>query len=232
MSNEKPHPGAYWGNPALKEKVMAKIAHHRKADALLQGAYAAPVDGKMTYCAVGCLLEDPDGGHYRYASEFGIPTQLAYLEDNIFESLPPKLAKVWPERFMGSIPVGGDLSGVWPAFAIWLLIDAKWGAIHKARHAPTRSDYATLAMAYQTEISRGPLSRRQTSRLSARLVHSVMAWTLLGARYEPRYAGTGWRKWVETHPGEKVQAITESSHKLLSLLANAPQTLIPTEDQK
>lgn len=122
---------AYHGDPKLKETVLAKIAMHRAADTLAQGAYVHdPLEsslGKTTYCAVGCLLEDPAGGHARYKTEFGIPTILAYLEDSIFESLDEAHAKSWPEQFMGAISPGADLSMVWANFAIWLMADPSYG---------------------------------------------------------------------------------------------------------
>src|SRR5581483_1084383 len=45
--------------------------------------------------------------------------------------------KLWPTRFLKAIPVGADLSLVWPQFAVWLLIDEKHGVI---RFAGERSD--------------------------------------------------------------------------------------------
>ena len=104
---------AYHGKPELKDETMAMIAAHRLADELAKGAYVRR-NGKVAYCAVGCLLKDPEGGHMRYESEFGIPAQLAHIEDGIFESLPDELCRLWPERFMGAIRPGADLSLVWP----------------------------------------------------------------------------------------------------------------------
>lgn len=43
---------------------------------------------------------------------------MAYLEDAIFEGVPPDEAVQWPERFMGSIPVGADVSKVHIDFLI------------------------------------------------------------------------------------------------------------------
>ena len=96
---------AWHGNPELKEVAIAKMRAHRDADELVQG-YGYWEDGKG--CAVGCLIESND--HMKYEKVFGIPVILAYLEDRIFEGLPKKLAREWPERFLNAIPVGVDLS--------------------------------------------------------------------------------------------------------------------------
>jgi hypothetical protein len=75
---------AWHGDPQVKARALAKVAAHRAADELVRGTYW---DGRRG-SAVGCLLEDPEGGHARYETEFGIPRVLAWLEDRIFEGLP------------------------------------------------------------------------------------------------------------------------------------------------
>lgn len=99
---------AYNNDPALKTDLLNQMRVHRKADAVISGRYWEGGKG----CAVGCLTHDPDGGHDKY-EQWGIPKELAYLEDVLFESLPKKEALVWPERFLSAIPVGADLSGIW-----------------------------------------------------------------------------------------------------------------------
>lgn len=95
---------AYHGRRALKVEVMAKIAAHRAADRIAKGAYVRK-NGMTTYCAVGCLLEDPEGGHMQY------------------ESYRMSWRFLGPERFMGAIEPGAVLSTVWPSFAVWLMTD-------------------------------------------------------------------------------------------------------------
>lgn len=131
---------AYHNDPELKRVTLAKIQAHREADRIIQGTYWGKLEGAFRGCAVGCLLEDPKGGHYRYESEFGIPVQLAWLEDGIFESLPVEDSRVWPERFMDAITVGADLSGVWPRFATWLMVDARAAEAAEADFARVGSD--------------------------------------------------------------------------------------------
>jgi len=115
---------AYLGDPDLKARVLAGLEAHRAADEIVQGVYWENGRG----CAVGCVLHDlnprrPASDHTRFEDELGIPEQLAWLIDGIFEALPAEHAKDWPLRVMAAIPVGADLSGVWDRFASWMLHD-------------------------------------------------------------------------------------------------------------
>ena len=106
---------AYHNDPDTKLCYLRRVVGHREADELIRGTGWS--DGRG--CAVGCTLEAYD--HARYPVELGVPEVLAYLEDAIFEGLPKSDANAWPELFLDAIPVGADLSLVWPRFAIWLL---------------------------------------------------------------------------------------------------------------
>lgn len=106
---------AFHGSLAIKEKYLARIRAHVAADELIHGT--GWKDGKG--CAVGCTLNVYN--HVAYEEELGIPMVLAYLEDNLFESMTNGESKTWPERFLQAIPVGADLSLVWPRFAYYLM---------------------------------------------------------------------------------------------------------------
>jgi len=130
---------AYHGDPALKAAVLAQMADHRAAERLVTGTYWSWTIGRGTGtywswtigrgtgtywswtigrgCAVGCLTHDPDGGHEEYPVRWGIPEELAWLEDSIFETLPLEDALAWPERFLAAIEPGADLSGVHAAWS-------------------------------------------------------------------------------------------------------------------
>src|SRR3972149_6812703 len=96
---------AYKNDPVLKARLISEIRAHRKAETLVKGVYWKG-NGDGRGCAVGCLTHDPNGGHARYESDWGIPEVLAHLEDAIFEGLPGKTAQGWPERFLGAIQPG------------------------------------------------------------------------------------------------------------------------------
>jgi hypothetical protein len=105
---------AYHGDQALKEETIAKARMHREAGDLVKDVYAE--GGKV--CAVGCLTEDPNGGHDQYPTRWGIPTWMAYLEEGVFVGLPDEKAKLWPERFLTAIPAGADFDGLAERLAI------------------------------------------------------------------------------------------------------------------
>ena len=97
---------AFHGNPEIKEKYLARVAAHRAADELVQGFgyWQADHAGHFKGCAVGCTLHSSD--HAAYEVELGIPQILARIEDGIFERLPAKRAKTWPEEFLKAAEVG------------------------------------------------------------------------------------------------------------------------------
>lgn len=109
---------SFHNDPEIKEKYLTRVRAHAAADEIIRGTYWAHGRG----CAVGCTIHGDD--HSAYERELGIPQILARLEDTIFENMPLGLAKTWPERFLSAIPLGVDLSKVWPNFAIFLLTDA------------------------------------------------------------------------------------------------------------
>ncbi len=94
---------SFHNDPAVKQKYLDRIIKHREMDNIIQGK--GWENGKG--CAVGCTLENYN--HARYPIELGIPKWLAYLEDSIFEGLTIEKAKLWPELFLKSIPVGVNL---------------------------------------------------------------------------------------------------------------------------
>jgi hypothetical protein len=125
---------SFHNKPELKEMMLEEVLKHQKADEIIQGSY----ERRGKYCAVGCSIESLNmrlgkhyshGDHSVYETELGIPKIIARLEDRIFEGLEREKAKMFPFRFIQAVPVGVDLSLVWPKFAIWLLGDEKDGVI-------------------------------------------------------------------------------------------------------
>ena len=108
-------------NQKTKDKYIKRVKAHQKADEIIKGIYWQ--DGKG--CAVGCTIEGSD--HLKYESELGIPEEIAYLEDTIFENLPNKIAKEFPLKFLQAVPVNADLSHVIAKFVIWQFEDEKVG---------------------------------------------------------------------------------------------------------
>lgn len=108
---------AYHGDYELKAQVMKELAEHREADRLVKGRYWENGKG----CAVGCLVKSDD--HELFSERYGIPVELVYLNDRTFERLENHLSQQWPERFMGNIEPGADLSKVHLRFIYWLLTE-------------------------------------------------------------------------------------------------------------
>ena len=149
---------AFTNTKVTKIELIASLERHAAADAFVKGYYWQ--DGKG--CAVGCSLHDfhaMPGDHAAYEPLFGIPQVLARLEDGIFEGLPTDLAKEWPLRFAHAVRPGADLSGVWPRFAVWLLVDPEHGVLRHAQAAATRKVIQDVADGYSAGIDGRPLTR-------------------------------------------------------------------------
>jgi hypothetical protein len=134
---------AFHGDDKIKDKYMKRLEAHKAADEIIKGTYWQNGKG----CAVGCTVHSDN--HAAYETELGIPRILARLEDGIFENLQNGRAKDWPIQFLSAIPIGADLSNVWPQFAIWMLIDEKWGVLQFAKKEKTKESIIAIAKFYQ-----------------------------------------------------------------------------------
>ena len=106
-----------------KVELLASLLRHAATDAITQGVYWQHGKG----CAVGCSIHDFAAGnesdHSLYELLFGIPEELAFLEDKIFESLPAEKAVEWPIRFAEAIPEGVSLTIPLAKFKRFLLTE-------------------------------------------------------------------------------------------------------------
>jgi hypothetical protein len=136
---------AFHGDPAIKEKYLSRVSAHAAADELIQGT--GWEDGKG--CAVGCTLHRYE--HAGFETELGIPEELAYLQDGIFEGLPNGEAKAFPAQFLSAIQPGADLSLVWSRFAVWMLTDEEQGVIRFAKDFPAVKNAILLVSNLHTQ---------------------------------------------------------------------------------
>lgn len=114
---------AFHNDPGTRQLRIERVLAHQLANEIVQGtSWREDARG-----AVGCTLESNQ--HSLYEEELGIPRQLAYLEDRIFEGLSAREARAFPFTFLTSISVGADLSHVLAHFMIWLLSDPEKGVI-------------------------------------------------------------------------------------------------------
>lgn len=197
---------AFHGRTEIKETYLARIRAHREADELIHGIYWQ--DGKG--CAVGCTIHSRN--HAAYESELGIPAQLAHLEDFLFEHLPNGEAKLWPERFLSAIPVGADLSLVWPKFAVWLLTNKEYGW-------PDNKHCRAVADLYRRRIAGKVVTEGEFDDAAmaaageARAVAEAAAEAAAEAVAAARAARAARAAWADVH----------QANKLLSLLARAKE---------
>lgn len=206
---------AYHNDPNLKTRTLNLMQNHKDADQLIQGTYWD--EEEQRGCAVGCLLHDPDGGHERYETEFGIPEQLAWLEDGIFEALPVDVAKEWPERFLDAIPVGADLTTVWPRFAIWMMTDPKWGLAGVTEDEGVKDVCQRAAGGYE-RILAGTLTVEPADAISR------AAWAARDAR-DARAAWAAWDAWAAR--AARAAFTLASADKFIELLDTATTEPLP-----
>jgi hypothetical protein len=145
---------AYLNDPSLKEKILQQLQQHYDADEIIKGVYWENGKG----CAIGCILHDQNGNHWRFESELGIPMILAELIDGLFEALPNAVAKEWPLKIMSTFETGRDYSNVWYKFVIWLLIDEQEGIIRFSKNDNTRKVILTIVNAHQKYLQSSPVT--------------------------------------------------------------------------
>ena len=105
-----------------KEDLLASLRNHRERDEIIKGTYWLP--SRKMGCAVGCSVMDflpPDvvdpmlreyrmsEVHRWYPDLFGLPSDLARIEDGIFEALPTKVFRNELDH-----PLARDLRGGHP----------------------------------------------------------------------------------------------------------------------
>jgi hypothetical protein len=145
---------AFQNDPAVKAMYISRIKAHAAFDEIVQGTYweEGPFRDQIQHgrgCAVGCTIHSSE--HSRYETELGIPRQLAYLQDRIFEGLALADAKDFPLAFLTAIPVGADLSLVMPRFMVWLLSDPEHGTMRLCSESGKEATEAVVAL-YQRLI--------------------------------------------------------------------------------
>jgi hypothetical protein len=165
---------AYNGDRKLKAKLITQIRRHRKAEQLVKGSYWIG-NGEGKGCAVGCLTHDPKGGHVKYESLWGIPVELAYLEDALFEGLPVKEAQEWPERFLKAIKPGANLSLAWPKFALRMFNDEKHGMAFYAKDYPDALKIIKTATALFERVVAGDPPKTEEWNAAWRAARAAMA---------------------------------------------------------
>ena len=112
---------AFHNKPEIKAKYLERIERQIKKGRLRAG------DGWDEKTKCGCAIGSTTFGynHLDYANKLGIPIEIVYLKDLIFEGLANTFDDdrhlYFPSEFIECIEVGADLSLVAPRFTLWLL---------------------------------------------------------------------------------------------------------------
>jgi len=142
---------AWNGDHDLKQRTVAQMRQHREAGRLIQNVYfAITANGAWRGCNIGCLAQSDN--HADVAELLNCPLQIPYLMDVIFECLPIDAARAWAVDNIEAIPVGADLTHVWPRIAVWLLTDAQYGAMQYAKSEQVRNAIQSVIDLYQRAI--------------------------------------------------------------------------------
>jgi len=165
---------AYHSDPGIKAAVLAQIRAHREADQLVKRTYWENGEG----CAIGCAIHSKN--HSEYETRFGIPVAVAYFEDTFFENLPNELAMELPERFMGAITPGSDLSLVQWKLLHWLLTDEN---VNPGIRHPLVSEAVVEVAKLMAVLAEGGTVSKSAARSSAGSARSAgsAAWSAMSA---------------------------------------------------
>ncbi len=195
---------AYHGDPTIKDRHLARVRAHAAADEIVHGLYWQNGKG----CAIGCTIHS--GDHTAYETEIGVPRILARLEVRLFETMPNWDAKMFPEAFLAAIPIGADLSMVWPKWAHWMLVDPECGMVKRARTDRARTAITDVAALYERTIGGDAVDRSEwTSARDAAYVAYA---------YAAAYAVDAYSSYADARPRFALAA----ARKLCDLLREAP----------
>ena len=152
---------AFHNSPELKAGLLRELHKHEAADAATRGTYGEMGLSASAFkgCAIGCALNSLNllngrfcptpksvSDHHRFPEELGIPVEIAYLVDHIFENLPAPHYKTWSRRVIEAVPVGADLSNIVPTLLEWIILDPTDGFISRSepKFHPTYRRFAGL----------------------------------------------------------------------------------------
>lgn len=109
---------AFHNSEEIKQRYLDRLEQHYSADEIVHGKYWQ--DGRG--CAVGCTIHSEE--HEKYETVLGIPTWLAHVEEQIFETMSRVRAKKFPIQFLSSIPVGFfNWDQLYHDYCVFLLTD-------------------------------------------------------------------------------------------------------------
>ena len=185
---------AFKNDPKLKTAMLRQITWHRKQDKLVKGSYGdTATNGDFRGCAIGCLIHSlariqkrklNTADHRIFETELGIPAEIAYLVDGLFEALPEDDAMDLPHRLIKAIRPGADLSMVIPQFLLWMLSDEKIGSITDAHYDDTKTFVSAVIALFDGWVRTGqcPAEDRAVARAAWAAWAARDAWDARDAR--------------------------------------------------
>lgn len=231
---------AYLNNPQLKADLLIELGKHEAADALVKGQYGESgwtLPEGFKGCAIGCALHSLNalgghgttGEHSRFPDELGIPIELAYHIDTLFENLPDAESQTWPRRVLEAIQPGADLSGVVPGLLQWMLLDPTDGFVALARDDREREILTRFAARVARDWN-GETATLEELDAFDRELNSIYVWARAWA-WAGVWAGAGARArawagawagaWARARAGAR--AYSRLSAETLRLIEAAPR---------
>ena len=239
---------AFHNNPELKAGLLRELLKHEAADAAIRGTYGTMGLSAREFkgCAIGCALNSlnllngqfcpvpkPVSDHSRFPEELGIPLEIAFLIDHIFENLPDPYHKTFPRRVIEAVPVGADLSKITSLLLNWMILDPINGMISRAE-PKLHPAYHRFAELVEWELTTpSPVTTTQWDQIESDLASCkawtwAWAWTCTGAWTWSWARGwaRGWAgAWARGRAGSNVASQTNNykklNEKLIELLSAA-----------
>lgn len=144
---------AFFGEPALKDAVMAQLRRHHKLDQIKQEYYWD--EDSQSGCHLGCLTHTNNGGILRLTGEtFGIGERFAELLEHAFEAAYSFNAANWVLESTNAIPLGADVRAVSLRLGSWLFSPESEGSIfYEISNHPKAEKVFTGASEYLASVA-------------------------------------------------------------------------------
>ena len=154
----------YHNDPKFRSDYIAECRWHREQDLIIQSSYGDPEKSDFRGCHNGCAAHSllrlkgfkiSGSDKFGVAEALGWPIWLVRLAESIFEGLPNKDAKEFPQQLAQAIPCGANVDMVWPKLALWLLGDTEKGVIRFAKTDQAKKSVNDVTALYREWVDSG-----------------------------------------------------------------------------
>ncbi len=188
---------AFLNKKEIKNDSISKLEKHIFQGDLTKSEYWNGSKGT----AVGCTVQSFDCS--KYEVELGIPKDVAFLEDAVFNELPLTQGGPFAVNFLESINIGSDLSKLYSQIIIWQFEDVKYGlgSIKEVKRDIELYTYCEEVISlYKKERSGISVSPKEFEALYVKI---TKAWAISGEKrrvermeFARKWAYLGARKWA------------------------------------